>query len=165
LVQPVFAAEPTPKFPSPVESIVSAMAGVVSATDQLNTLGRSVDRLHKVRTLVAQTLVSNFSASAELKFDKLNNVDVLCNPRGEHAARAADRSYLATVSSQIREVSTPGNITTLIDAIGVIFKHYSITVEDVGNPAEIKAKVIANCSNEIDNFGASFYGMTLLPKS
>jgi hypothetical protein len=156
-LQPVFAADPAPKFPTAVESIVSGMAGVVSATDQLNTLGRSVDRLHTIRTSIANTLSTHFSRSAELSF-KLDNKTLLCDPRGEHAARAADRSYLSTVSSQITAVSTPGNIATLIDAIGVIFKHYSINVGEVPTPTEMKTKVIADCTNELDRFAASFYG-------
>jgi hypothetical protein len=157
-------SEPAQKFPSPVESIVSGMVGIVSATDQLNSLGRSVDRLYKIRSLIAQTLVDRFNSSRTLTFDKLDNITLLCLPRGEHAARAAERSFLSTVSSQATEVATPGKIATLIDAIGVIFKHYSINVGELANPSEIKARVIANCSIEIEQFAATFYGMAPTPE-
>jgi hypothetical protein len=153
-------SEPAQKFPSPVESIVSGMVGVVSATDQLNSLGRSVDRLYTIRSLIAQTLVDKFNSSGTLTFEKLNNITLLCTPRGEHAARAAERSYLSTVSSQATEVATPGKITTLIDAIGVIFKHYSFNVGEIVSPSEIKAKVVADCSIEMERFAAAFYGMS-----
>jgi hypothetical protein len=158
----VVTAEPATKYPSAVESIVSAMTGVVSATDQLNTLGRSVDRIHAMRTALTEKLLENFSASAEFKLENLDNVSLLCNPRAEHAARAANRSYLATVASQATEVATPGQIATLIDAIGVIFKHYSINVADLPSPSEIKGKILESCKDEINRFGPSFYGMTAI---
>jgi hypothetical protein len=155
---PTLAADP--QYPAGVDSITAAIAGTVSATRQNIDLGRSSDRLKIIRTELTRALASNFSKNGTFKVS-LNAQNVLCKPRVAHAVLASQRSYASAVTAQLQTTATPGNITTLLDAIGVIFHHYSIDVvySDVKTRERLTAEVTKNCAADANAFGNAYYGI------
>jgi hypothetical protein len=146
------------QLPPAIGAAIAGLNGLVSATSQELELGRSSARLHMIRSaLTAELLDSNFKAGP-VTLASLKAEDVLCSVREDHAVQAADRSFVAVVSSSVQKIAAPSKIETFSAAIGSLMQSYSLSIPEAKNSADIKAGVRGSCKKDVPSFPQTFYG-------
>jgi hypothetical protein len=148
------------RYPSGVESVLSSISGIVAATQQNVELQRSVSRLFLIRNELSSQLAANFNnPTGTISFAGLSQTNLLCEPRGTHAGLAVSRSYLATTTTEIERVATPGEIVSLLDAVKVIFQNYSLEVAYTNEKTKgkLRDEVIKKCLNDVNILLATHY--------
>lgn len=159
LMHPAWAAD-GPQYPSGAESITSAVAGTVAATQEGIDFGRAVTRIQKVRFALSDALLAAYGSTGELTVASIDQANVLCEARVQHALLALNRSYASAVTAQLQATATPAKITSLLDSLEVIFKHYNIDVA-YANPTkqdDVERAIEVSCASDFTSYSAAFYG-------
>jgi hypothetical protein len=153
---------PAPVYPPGVQEVLTGMSAEVTAGKQLFDLGRSADRLLKIRTaFLNELLIRAKPGSVDDKPSHLDlkNGEILCSVRGEHALIAGEQGYLTAVVSGIQAVAKPSaDITSLGGAVGSLFEEYAVKVADPLTPPKIIAQATKPCLDELELFPDYYYG-------
>src|SRR4051794_17732356 len=92
-------------LPSSVDAFVASAGALAKSGSDLVDLGRSTDRLNRVRAELTEQL-ENANAGSVLSLKELDEVILLCSPRGNSIVVSAERNYIRAVAAKINEVGT-----------------------------------------------------------
>ena len=147
-----------PKTVGNVDGFLQASKGLISASDSMIQLGRSVHRLSHVRQAVTGALLAGKPLS---EIEELKPEAILCNARISQVNKAADVAFIKAATGSVEKTATSSKIDGLGAAIGTIFSQYTIAVtdENVGSRKKIEA-ITHQCTDDLKNFGDVYYGLT-----
>lgn len=150
-------------LPPSVDAFVASSAALAKSGNDLVDLGRSTDRLDRIRAALTEQ-IEQAALGAVVNLKDLDEVILLCTPRGNAIVASAERNYIQAVAAKINEVGTPSQIDNLSAAIGALFASQSVDVSGLPDDATLKKEqknILDRCSSDLKSYDEAYYGKSL----